>query len=77
MSQQQWSAVDDYIVDMLIAADPVLTEALERNLAGGLPQHDVSPAQGKFLHLIARMIGAKNVAGPRPAKRRIHCDPRI
>ena len=61
MSQQQWSAVDDYIVDMLIAADPVLTEALERNLAGGLPQHDVSPAQGKFLHLLARMMGAKRV----------------
>ena len=61
MGQDQWSAVDDYIVDRLIPADPVLAQALAGNLAGDLPQHDVSPAQGKFLHLIARMIGAKNV----------------
>ena len=61
MSQEQWSAVDGYIVKKLIPADPVLAEALDSNVAGGLPQHDVSPTQGKFLHLLARMIGAKRV----------------
>ncbi len=61
MSQEQWSAVDDYIVDKLIPADPVLAETLDRNEAGGLPQHEVTPAQGKFLHLLARMIGARRV----------------
>jgi predicted O-methyltransferase YrrM len=61
MSQKQWSAVDRYLVDKLALADPVLTEALASNEAGGLPQIDVSPPQGKLLHLIARMIGAKRI----------------
>jgi len=61
MGQTEWSAVDRYITDRLVPADPVLTTILERNEAGGLPPHDVSPAQGKFLHLLARMIGARRV----------------
>ena len=61
MGQDQWSAVDAYILDKLVAADPILEAALNRNAEGGLPQHDVSPTQGKFLHLIARMIGARRI----------------
>lgn len=61
MSRDQWSAVDAYIVDRLVPADPVLDAALDSNEAGGLPQHDVSPAQGKFLHLLARMNGARRI----------------
>jgi len=61
MGQQQWSAVDSYIVERLVPADPVLTEVLARNQAGGLPLHDVSPTQGKFLHLLARITGAKRI----------------
>ncbi|HXW18932.1 MAG TPA: O-methyltransferase [Roseiarcus sp.] len=61
MSQKHWSAVDRYIVEKLALADPVLTETLASNEAAGLPQIDVSPPQGKLLHLIARMIGAKRI----------------
>ena len=61
MGQKQWSAVDRYFVEKLALADPVLIEALARNEASGLPRIDVSPPQGKFLHLIARMIGAKRI----------------
>jgi predicted O-methyltransferase YrrM len=61
VSQKQWSAVDRYIVEKLIPADPALVKALESNQAGGLPQYDVSPPQGKFLQLVARMIGARRI----------------
>lgn len=61
MSQTEWSAVARYITEKLVPADPILTAILERNEAAGLPPHDVSPAQGKFLHLLARMICARRV----------------
>lgn len=41
--------------------DAALAEALAANAAAGLPAHDVSPAQGKLLHLLARMVGARRV----------------
>ncbi|WP_240699973.1 O-methyltransferase [Sphingomonas gei] len=54
-------AVDAYIVGKLLAADPVLDAALERNASAGLPAIDVSAAQGKMLHLLARMAGARRI----------------
>lgn len=56
-----WRAVDDYIGDHLLGGDPVLEAALAANEAGGLPAIDVSAAQGKMLHLYARMLGAKHI----------------
>lgn len=56
-----WSAVDAYIADRLLGDDPALTAALAANAAGGLPDIDVSPAQGRMLHLFARMAGAKRI----------------
>jgi predicted O-methyltransferase YrrM len=61
MDQTHWAAVDDYITGKLIRSDPALTAALETNAAAGLPPHDVSPAQGKLLHLFARMVGARRI----------------
>lgn len=61
MSQDQWIEVDDYIVGRLGLADDVLSQTLAANAAAGLPAHDVSPAQGKFLHLLARMTGARRI----------------
>jgi predicted O-methyltransferase YrrM len=61
VSQKQWSAVDRYIEERLVPADPVLASALEENRVGGLPPYDVSPPQGKFLELLARMIGARRI----------------
>ncbi len=56
-----WGAVDAYIGERLIGEDAALAGALAANAAGGLPDIDVSPAQGKMLHLLARMTGAKRV----------------
>jgi predicted O-methyltransferase YrrM len=54
-----WMAVDDYIIDRLIPDDPAFVR--EANAAAGLPDIDVSVAQGKFLHLLARASGARRV----------------
>lgn len=61
MADERWGLVDDYIVDRLIGADAVLEAALHANAAAGLPAIDVSAAQGKWLHLTARMIGARRI----------------
>lgn len=61
MDQPNWTDVDHYIVERLIPPDAALDAALDANRAAGLPAIDVSPAQGKFLHLLARMVGARRV----------------
>ena len=61
MNDKLWSKVDDYICDRLLPADAVLEAALKANAAAGLPQIDVSAAQGKFLHMLARMVGARRI----------------
>ncbi len=61
MGQPSWNEVDGYIVERLVPHDDALAAALEANKAAGLPAIDVSPAQGKLLHLLARMVGARRV----------------
>lgn len=56
-----WHEVDRALTGWLVADDPALAATLARNHAAGLPPHDVSPLQGKFLQLIARMIGARRI----------------
>ena len=41
--------------------DAELGAALKANAEAGLPAHDVSPLQGKFLHLLAKMQGARQI----------------
>jgi predicted O-methyltransferase YrrM len=57
----EWAAVDDYIADRLLGEDRHLADALEANAAARLPAIDVSPAQGKFLYLLARAVTAKDI----------------
>ena len=61
MPQTLWTAIDDYIVDTLSPSDPALDQALADSRAAGLPAINVAPNQGKFLQLLARMIGARRV----------------
>jgi len=61
MSDPSWTAVDDYIIDHLLGPDEVLAAALAANAGGGLPPIDVSATQGKMLHLLARIAGAKRI----------------
>jgi predicted O-methyltransferase YrrM len=56
-----WAEVDRYIADRLLGNDDALEAALAANAAGGLPDIDVSPAQGRMLHLFARMAGARRI----------------
>ena len=56
-----WAAVDEYIGEHLLGDDAALNATLKANAAGGLPDIDVSPAQGRMLRLLARMSGAKRI----------------
>lgn len=61
MNQEQWTAVDRYICDQLISHDPALDAALESSAAAGLPGINVTPSQGKLLHLLTLLAGARNI----------------
>jgi predicted O-methyltransferase YrrM len=61
MTQEQWSAVDEYIVKLLVQSDPALDAALAASNQAGLPAINVAPNQGKFLSLLASIQGAKNI----------------
>jgi len=62
MSEHAWTAVDTYVSERLLSdANPVFEAILRANAAGGLPAIDVSPAQGKFLHLLVKIAGAKRI----------------
>jgi predicted O-methyltransferase YrrM len=61
MTEALWTVVDQYITDMLVPPDPVLDAALEASEAAGLPAIQVTPNQGKLLHLLARLQGARRI----------------
>jgi predicted O-methyltransferase YrrM len=54
MSEQRWTAVDEYLGELLLPGDPVLAAALAASAAAGLPAIQVSPLQGKLLCLLAQ-----------------------
>jgi predicted O-methyltransferase YrrM len=56
-----WTAVDAYIEQNLIPADPILEETHKANAAANLPAIDVSPTQGKFLYLLAKIKVARRI----------------
>jgi predicted O-methyltransferase YrrM len=61
MDQEQWTAVDRYITDLLVPPDPALDEALRAGAEAGLPPISVSPNQGKLLMLLAQVRGARTI----------------
>jgi len=61
MSQEQWTAVDRYLTDLLVQPDDSLNAALRASVEAGLPSINVSPPQGKLLHLLAKLCGAKKI----------------
>jgi len=56
-----WRRVDAYLTDTLVGHDPTLDEAVADQNAAGLPAIEVAPVNGKFLHLLARISGARRV----------------
>jgi predicted O-methyltransferase YrrM len=61
VSQQQWDAVDDYVAALLTGDDSAPQAALQASQAAGLPAIALSPPQGKLLHLLARIRGARRI----------------
>lgn len=61
MTDALWTAVDRYFSDLFIGPDPALDAAMGSITAAGLPPISVSPNQGKLLHLIARIRGARSI----------------
>jgi predicted O-methyltransferase YrrM len=62
MSEQRlWDDVDAYVEEQLIDEDEALKEATRASVAAGLPPIALTPAHGKFLHLLARIHGARSI----------------
>ncbi|MEV5596428.1 O-methyltransferase [Streptomyces sp. NPDC052496] len=61
MSQQRWNTVDEYFNSLLAPDDEALHAALRDSEAAGLPHISVTPTQGKLLHLLARIQGARRI----------------
>jgi len=53
--------LDRYIDGLFAPEDPVLTAALSDARAAGLPDIQVSAGQGKFLYLLAKLVGARRI----------------
>jgi predicted O-methyltransferase YrrM len=61
MSEQTFAAVDRYLADLFVPPDPILDAVLAASTAAGLPDIQVSPNQGKLLHVLARLHGAQSI----------------
>ena len=61
MTQEKWTAVDQYLTDLLVQPDAALEAVQRASAAAGLPAISVSPAQGKLLHMLARLVAARNI----------------
>ena len=61
MNNTIFSSVDNYISKLLLAPDPALTGTEAAIEAAGIPSISVSPNQGKFLHILARLCQAKKI----------------
>ena len=53
--------VDRYIVDLFASQDEALLATIASLDLAGMPQHSVSPNQGKFLHTLALLCNARNI----------------
>ncbi|HEV7157269.1 MAG TPA: O-methyltransferase [Caulobacteraceae bacterium] len=54
-------ALDRYIDDLFAPEDSALTAALTESKAAGLPAIQISAGQGKFLYLLAKLVGAQRI----------------
>ncbi|MFS7389471.1 O-methyltransferase [Carnobacterium maltaromaticum] len=59
--EELFSAVDAYFIDKLIKKEAIFDQVLANNQKHGLPPHDVSPSQGKFLYLLSKIAKAQRI----------------
>ena len=53
--------VDDYINNLLAPEDDALKQTIESLETQNIPQISISPNQGKFLQVMAKLVGAKKI----------------
>ena len=58
---EQWTAVERYITDSMLPADPVMAGVLQECAKAGLPAINVGANQGKMLQLLAQIQGARRI----------------
>jgi predicted O-methyltransferase YrrM len=56
-----WTDVDKYFAGLLAPSDAQLDAAVKANRKAKLPEIDVSPLQGQFLHVLVRITQAKRI----------------
>jgi predicted O-methyltransferase YrrM len=56
-----YEAVDSFFAERLVGEDEALAGARQDAAAAGLPAIEVSATQGKLLHLLARIAGARRI----------------
>jgi predicted O-methyltransferase YrrM len=59
--QPLWNSIDRYLGDLLAPSDEKLAAVVKANRKARLPAIDVSPLQGKFLHVLIQMTQARRV----------------
>jgi predicted O-methyltransferase YrrM len=55
------AAVNRYVAETFALNDPVLEEILRSTESAGLPDIQIGPEQGRFLEIMARLVGAKRI----------------
>ncbi|MBL9148528.1 MAG: O-methyltransferase [Phycisphaerae bacterium] len=61
MTPETFAAVDDALARWLVPEDAVLRGVLAGADADGVPSIHVSPLQGRWLHVLAKAIGARRI----------------
>jgi len=56
-----WESVEQYLDNVLVMQDSALKDGLAAAETAKLPAIQVSSGQGKFLQLLARILGARNI----------------
>jgi predicted O-methyltransferase YrrM len=60
-SKLLWTTVDKYLAGLLAPGDAKLDAVVKANRKAKLPEIDVSPLQGKFLHVLVEITQAKRI----------------
>ena len=61
MNQKLFESVDKYINDLLVDEDDALLATENSIKEANIPQISISPNQGKFLHILAKLCNAKKI----------------
>jgi predicted O-methyltransferase YrrM len=61
MNEKTWEEVDQYFTAKLHKKDQMMDEVMTANEKAEMPLIDVSPSQGKMLHMLVKMKGAKRI----------------